>query len=140
MATKNLPFYNVTQSVGKSGVNLPEDVMLVRFLLSEVSKKGPLPSPPPTTPLLVNTDPAPPLVDWIEWFQKSVKQSGKVVIVDGRIDRATGVAGDMYATQHTICHLNVSYRKRFRANHNALENAPNCPALLKLKFAATDFN
>ena len=87
MAKKTLPFYNVTQSVGKNGVNLPEDVMLVRFLLSELPKKGPsLPIPPPTAPLLVNTDPSHPLVEWIEWFQKSVKQSGKMIVVDGRID------------------------------------------------------
>ena len=138
MAEKYLPFYNISQPVGQGGVNSSEDVSLVQLFLSEVGKVPPHPIPPPTTPLLVNGIASPLLNEWILWFQKAVKQAGKQIIVDGRIDPARIHDGSYYGGRGTIAHLNISYRKRFRANHNALETAPNCPGQLKGKFVGVE--
>lgn len=138
MAEKHLPYYNVSQSVGKGGVNNAEDVLLVQLFLSEVGKVPPHPIPPPTTPLVVNGLASQNLNDWILWFQNAVKKAGKSIVVDGRIDPSRITDGSYYGGRGTMAHLNVSYRKRFRENHNALENAKNCPAQLQSKFAAVE--
>lgn len=135
MAKKFIPFYNIDNSVGKGGVNVPEDVLLVQFFLSEVAKAGPHPTPPPTTPLPVNGMASPLLNDWIDWFQKAVKTRGKAITNDGKVDPAKMHGQDIYQGTGTILHLNISYRKRFRTAHNVLESAPNCPGQLKAKFA-----
>ena len=139
MATKFFPFYNVGQPVGKTGTNNSEDVVLVQFFLSEVAKVPPHPIPPPATPLTVNGMASPALTEWILWFQNCVKKVGKPVQVDGRIDPAMLHGGDIYGGSGTIVHLNVTYRRRFRAGHNALETASNCPASLRMKFTGQDW-
>ena len=138
MATKEIPFYNVDQSVGKGGANKTDDILLIQFFLTEIAKVPPHPLPPPTTPLPVNGSPAAPLVEWIQWFQNSVKKAGKIIVADGRVDRASGQGGSYYVTDYTMVHINVSYRRRFRRSHDALENASNCPMALKTKFNADD--
>lgn len=135
MAKKFIPFYNVENSVGKGGINAPEDVMLVQFFLSEVGKVGPHPVPTPALPLTVNGMATPLLNDWILWFQEAVKKAGKGFVTDGKIDPAKMHGQDIYQGTGTILHLNISYRKRYRAAHNVLESAPNCPGLLKSKFS-----
>lgn len=136
MAKKFIPFYNVDNSVGKGGINSPEDVLLVQFFLTEVAKVGPHQMPPPKTPLPINGVPSPQLNEWIEWFQAAVKNAGKNVTKDGKVDPAKMHGNDIYHNgTGTILHLNISYRKRFRAEHNVLENAQNCPLPLKIKFS-----
>lgn len=140
MATKYLPFYNVDRSVGKGGVNSSDDVLLIQFFLSEIGKVPPHPIPPPSTPLVVNGIANQTLNEWILWFQNAVKKVGKVVTVDGRIDPAQIHNGSRYGGQGTMAHLNVTYRNRFRAAHDALELASNCPGQLAGKFAANESN
>lgn len=135
-----MPFYNVENSVGKWGVNNPEDVMLVQFFLSEVAKVPPLPLPPPSTPLTVNGIASPTLNEWILWFQNATKTAGKVIIVDGKIDPAMIYNGSRWGGQGTIVHMNAAYRNRFRAAHNSLETASNCPGPLAAKFASFESN
>jgi hypothetical protein len=138
MATKKLPFYNVSQSVGPMGTNKSEDVLLVQFFLSEIGKVPPHPLPPPPVPLAVNGQVSPVLGTWILWFQNCVKAAGKPVIVDGRVDPWLTPGADWKGSSATIVHLNATFRRRFRDAHNALENAAHCPSVLRSKFQSQD--
>lgn len=140
MAIKYVPFYNVENSVGKGGVNSPEDVLLVQYFLSNIAKMPPHPIPPPGLPLTVNGMATPLLNDWIDWFQKSVQKVGKPIIVDGKIDPAKIYGGSIRGGQGTIVHLNATYRNRFRSQHSQLEIAPNFPGVLSTKFADDGIN
>ncbi len=84
MAYKIMPVYNINKSVGQNGTNLVQDVLLIQTFLNELSKaKG---GWAPAVPLLVNGLPSPVLVQWITAFQKSVKERGNPIAVDGRVD------------------------------------------------------
>ena len=138
MARKFLPYYNVGQSVGNGGSNSPDDVMLVQYLLSRIGKTPPHPLPPPPMPLAVNGVATPLLNEWILWFQKCNKAIGEQVLVDGRIDSSKSQGGSFYppASGRTMFFLNTTFRRRFRAEHDALDLDPQCPMPLRAKFTA----
>jgi hypothetical protein len=140
MAKKHLPFYNVDRSVGKGGLNQYEDVLLVQFMLSQIGKVPPHPLPPPSTPLVMNGSPSDALTEWILWFQKSLKTVGENVMVDGRVDPSRAHDGSFYPPSHgrTMYYLNMTFRRRFRAAHDALERDNNCPIPVRTKFALVD--
>ncbi|MBI5721470.1 MAG: hypothetical protein HZC37_27685 [Burkholderiales bacterium] len=140
MARKLMPFYNVEQAVGQGGANVYDDVLLVQYMLSQVGKVPPHPLPPPATPLQPNGVPTPALKEWILWFQKSTKQVGESIIVDGRIDPSKAQDGGFYppASGRTMFFLNASFRRRFRAAHDVMEADPLCPMALRVKFAAAN--
>jgi hypothetical protein len=140
MATKFLPFYNVDASVGKGGANQYDDVLLVQYMLSGIGRVPPHPLPPPTTPLSVDGTPSPLLNEWILWFQKSCKAKAQNVMVDGRIDPSRSANGSFYPPSHghTMGLLNITYRRRFRASHDAMERDQQCPMPLRTKFALYD--
>ncbi|MBL8178327.1 MAG: hypothetical protein JNK48_26865 [Bryobacterales bacterium] len=135
MATKNYTTYNVDASVGKHGVNQSVDVMLVQYMLSRIGKSQGLPLQPPKTPIVPDGRPGPTLEEWILWFQKAVRQTGNQVVVDGRIDP---IPGDPYSSAHTMMHLNVTFRRRFRKEHDSLESDPMAPEPIRAKFRADE--
>jgi hypothetical protein len=128
---KSYPFYNVSFSVGRNGENYMDDVALVQYMIMKVashpSQKIVL---PPDTPLTVNGAYSSLVDDWIEWFQNETAAHGKTVTVDGRIDPAPAPSKDGYCLKSTrfaswtIIHLNATLRRRFRTEHNNLENQP----------------
>lgn len=148
MAQKFYPFYNVSQAVGKGCPNLPDDVMLVQFFIRELAKDATVaPGTRPSAPLTVDGVYTPNLGEWILWVQKaSNAKAAGTTLADGRVDPARGMANDpkflkssISHTQYTIVTLNASYRFRFKKSHDALEDDPNVPLLLKQKFAADDY-
>jgi hypothetical protein len=121
MAKKLLPYYNVEASVGKNGANHPEDVLLVEFMLAGIGGVPPHPFPPPTTP-------------------KCCKAENQHVIVDGRIDPSKTKDGSYYppSAGHTLHLMNMTYRRRFRDSHDAMERDVTCPIALRVKFGFYD--
>ena len=140
MAKKFLPFYNVDAPVGKGAANQYDDVLLIQFMLSGIGRVPPHPLPPPTTPLAVNGTPSETLNEWVLWFQKCCKVTGQNVLVDGRIDPSRSQTGSFYPPGHghTMGLINITFRRRFRAAHDALERDPNCPIAIRTKFALYD--
>lgn len=144
MAKKFIPFYNVESSVGQGGANKTDDVLLVQFMLSEIGKRPDHPTPPPKSKLTLDGKSGPITLEWILWFQNNVKLKGGPITADGRIDSAQEQDGDWYhsfspgGVGYTITHLNVTYRRRFHRDHDALELAASCPGPLKAKFLADD--
>jgi hypothetical protein len=148
MAQKFYPFYNVTQAVGKSCPNLPDDVMLVQFFIRELSKDPSVGTgAKPSSPITVDGLYTPALGEWILWIQKSLNaKSPGSTLADGRVDPARGMANDpkflkssISHTQYTIVTLNASYRYRQKSSHDALENDGRVPQLLRQKFASDDY-
>lgn len=135
MAVKNFTTYNVDASVGRYGANRTIDVMMVQYMLSRIGKSQGLPLPPPKTPIVPDGKPGPALEEWIFWFQKAVKQVGNPVVVDGRIDP---MPVDPYSSSHTMMHLNATFRKRFRPEHDALESDPMAPEPVRAKFRSDE--
>jgi hypothetical protein len=131
VAIKNYTTYNIAGSVGKYGVNQTIDVMLVQYMLSRISKSQGLPLPPPSKPIVADGMYTPTLDEWIFWIQKSVQN----VVVDGRIDP---MPADPYPTSRTMMHLNGSFRKRFRKEHDALESDAMAPEPLRAKFRSDE--
>lgn len=140
MAKKFLPFYNVDAPVGKGGANQYDDVMLIQFMLSGIGKVPPHPIPPPTTPLVVDGTPSETLNEWILWFQKCCKAASQNVMVDGRIAPSRSTNGSFYPPSHghTMGLLNMTFRRRFRTPHDALERDNTCPIPLRTKFGLYD--
>ena len=140
MAKKLLPYYNVEASVGKNGANHPEDVLLIEFMLAGIGGVPPHPLPPPTTPLILDGVETPALIEWIFWFQKCCKAENQYVIVDGRIDPSKTKDGSYYppSAGHTLHLMNMTYRRRFRDSHDAMERDPTCPIALRVKFGFYD--
>lgn len=135
MPIKNYTVYNLDSSVGKYGVNQSLDVMLVQYMLSRISKTQGLPLPPPAKPIMPDGIYTPAMDEWILWFQKSVRHVGKPIATDGRIDP---MPNDPYSTKYTMMHLNGSFRKRFRKEHDALETDPAAPEPLRAKFRSDE--
>lgn len=148
MAQKYYPFYNVSAAVGPGASNATDDVMLVQFFLREIAKDqsvGPQGRPP--TPLTVDGVYGPNTAAWIAWFQNSMnaKFAGSTY-ADGRVDPARGMSNDpkflkstISHTQYTIVSLNATYRFRYKASHNALDEDPRVPQPLRQALAAGDY-
>jgi hypothetical protein len=115
-------------------------VLLVQYMLSQIAKVPPHPLPPPGTPLPLNGMASELLVQWILWFQKSTKSVGESIIADGRIDPSQAQGGSFYPPAHgrTMFFVNASFRRRFRAAHDAMEADSHCPMPLRVKFAAAN--
>ena len=143
MAYHLVPFYNIESSVGRHGANNREDVLLVQFFLSEVGNRGPHPLPPPATKLKVDGNADSVLEEWIEWFQMSVRKVHGKGIVDKRIDPARTMNTPAKQKKDRVAFdvgsmadLNITYRKRFRSEHDCLAKAGNCPAELRANFSS----
>ncbi|MBL8229775.1 MAG: hypothetical protein JNL98_14900 [Bryobacterales bacterium] len=141
MAAKWVPFYNIDKAVGPYAPNQPDDVMLVQFFLSRIAAAATTSIARPETPIQVNGVYTPELSQWILWYQKSNNTSGVTQLVaDGRVDPMQGVRGaEQGAMPLTINALNRSYRRRFRASHDTLDQDQSVPAQLRQRFAASEF-
>jgi len=137
-----VPFYNIDSSVGRHGANNREDVLLVQFFLSEIGKRGPHPLPPPSNKLSVDGNADSTLEEWIEWFQMSVREVQGAGAFDKRVDPARTMNTPAKQKNDrvvfdvgTMAALNITYRKRFKNEHDCLAKAGNCPVELRANFS-----
>ncbi len=142
MANRLEQFYNVDSSVGKGQTNKGDDVLLVRFFLSEI--KGAAVSdvigfnPPGTLPIN-NPTWDQQLTDWIMAFQTALKHQGSNVYVDGIVSAARGTATQLSTISHTtytIVFLNRAYKTNHPKSHAALWEDPKAPAPLRAALLA----
>jgi len=68
------------------------------------------------------------------------KAENQHVIVDGRIDPSKTKDGSYYppSAGHTLHLMNMTYRRRFRDSHDAMERDVTCPIALRVKFGFYD--
>lgn len=134
MAYKDSVFYNINSAVGLGMPNQRQDVLLVQFLLREVmnhpdSKAG----RPAGNNLSLDGVFGNQTETWIRAFQNLARTKGSAIIVDGKVNsappdyRAKMTSGMSY----TIAHLNATYRRRWRINHDYLDRCPGLPAELR---------
>lgn len=144
MAHKSYPFYNVSHSVGKNGLNNGDDVWLVQYMLMQIAQDPALGASAPDEPLRINGVYTPLLDVWIRWFQELVRARGGLVYIDSRIDPFPAPRKDGYCRSampdhfHTIGHLNATFRRRYRAKHDHLEDQPELLGIRK-RLAADDY-
>jgi hypothetical protein len=129
-------FYNVTMAVGPVGraPNRPDDVMLVQYLLTTLVRVGLWVPPTLSKRFLVDGRMGPDTAAWITDYQL-IKH--RVVVQDGRIDRALGVNASLAHRVYTIIHLNNDFQTAsvLRTGsldwYNALEDDADAPAELR---------
>jgi hypothetical protein len=135
MANRVEQFYNVDHPVGKGKTNNSEDVLLVRWFLSQI--KGSAVAgvigfdPPGTLPVIPIWDQQ--LTDWIIAFQ-SVMSPSVNVLVDGIVDPARGTATQKTTITkgtYTIVLMNNAYKANQRESHSALWLDQRVPASLR---------
>lgn len=106
------PWYNVEQTVGATGANLPSDVELVQYMLRHYFGSE-------AAGLKMDGRFGPMTQHWIKQFQQKMQLQGKRITVNGRVDRAPGVIAPMYhpgasagSPVHTILVLNNELQAR----------------------------
>lgn len=126
MANRVEQFYNLDQPVGKGKPNLGDDVLLVRFFLSQIKGSGVAAlirfNPPGVLPVSGGHD---ALLDtWIKEFQTAVRNNGNSGIAsDGIVDPASGTSKQKTTHTHstyTIVLMNNAFRSNQPAAHAAL--------------------
>lgn len=142
MATKEIPYYNVDNAVGPGCPNQRTDVMLVQFFLHEIyNHPSQMQNRPPGPDIGISGNFDATTAQWILHFQNHVKRVGLRVLVDGRVDHARGEQlsrSSISQTQYTITHMNYTYAKRFRQEHNHLERHPRVPGELKAELVQAE--
>jgi hypothetical protein len=118
-----------------SAPNRHDDVMLVQFFLKRLFDHekvafGPL-------PLDIDGFCGPITVQWIQNFQRMLKQKGNPTSVDGRIDRAEDVMSSISKTIYAIVQLNAKYKFHRPDLFDHIEFDPQCPPLLAAALAAS---
>lgn len=129
-------FYNVTMAVGPVGTapNQRDDVMLVQYLLTNLVRSGLWAPPTLAKPFPVDGKMGPDTAAWIADYQLT---KHRVVVRDGRIDRALGVNASITHQVYTIIYLNNDFQTASLlqtgslAKYNALEDDPEAPAELR---------
>lgn len=136
MANRVAPFYNVDAPVGKGKSNKPDDVLLVRWFLSQI--KGSAMSrvigfdPPGTLPVTTSWDEQ--LTEWQAAMHPSVK-----VPKDGIVDPARGTSSQtttIHGGIFTIVLLNNADKTNQEKSHAALWLDERVPAQLRAALAA----
>jgi hypothetical protein len=105
--------FNIEQSVGANGVNAPDDVRLVQYLLRAhygVCAAG----------LAMDGWGGPETNGWIKAFQEDMRAAGNNVLVDGRLDRAFGETSSVSHTVYGMVLLNLSVARNNPAAFGAL--------------------
>ncbi|MBI3680461.1 MAG: hypothetical protein HY235_08695 [Acidobacteria bacterium] len=135
MANRVEQFYNVDAAVGKGKQNIPEDVLLVRFFLSQIKGSGVAQvigfNPPGSLPVVPAWDQQ--LTDWIIAFQSVMAPTTRVP-VDGIVDSARGTSSQrstITKSIYTIALLNNAYRTNQKQSHAALWLDPRVPPTLR---------
>jgi hypothetical protein len=106
--------YNVEQSVGQNSVNAAGDVKLVQYMLRSIYGAA-------AAGVAVDGWSGPVTLTWIKRFQTDAKAGGSKVLVDGRIDRATGQVSSVSKTTYTIMLMNFALQRK---NPNAFAALP----------------
>jgi len=132
----NYLFYNVDAAVGKGSPNQRLDVLLVQYLLKENMRLKTFSYIPSTA---VDHD-AQITGLWNQtWdvyllnYQNDLKQRGKPVVRDGRVDPVTGgrVYGPIHNSIYTILWLNMGYLESRPADFSKIAEAGDCPGELR---------
>ena len=124
MAAKWL-FYNIDSPVGKYCPNQAADVYLIRFLLKRINNAQEINGPYKNLPVISTWDQQ--LSDAILWFQKTVKNAGKSIATDGRVDPSPTIGSGHY----TVTYLNATYMKRYPQYKHRFESDPEFPNALR---------
>jgi len=132
--------FNVETSVGRNGKNSSsEDILLVQFLLRTVGERVPAATAQAAhtnevlrqVPLSGTMDQR--TIDGIVAQQQAMKRAMPATVVDGHISPASNYRyGSGY---FTIVALNAFLRRNLPQVWPRLQDLPNCPAALKVKFA-----
>jgi hypothetical protein len=131
-------FYNLTMPVGVRAPNRRDDVLLVQYFLLEIYKNPAAHTPPLIRPkgnLVVDGKFGPITRNWILKFQLDVRDRGKSVYPDSRVDRARGAESSITHTVYTIIHMNASFKKLRPDDFEHLEAAPDVPPELAAALA-----
>jgi hypothetical protein len=134
MAFKDSVVYNIDANVGKGMPSQRQDVLLVQYFLRDVmnhpdSRAG----RPPGNDISVDGLFGNQTETWIYAFQNLVRSKGGSVVVDGKVNkppsdyrvRLAGGAG------YTILHLNATFRRRWRIDHDYLDKCGRVPGELR---------
>jgi hypothetical protein len=129
-------FYNVTMAVGPHGTapNRRDDVMLVQYLMKVLVRVGLWVPPTLSKPFPADGRMGPDTAAWIQDYQL---MKHRVIVQDGRIDRALGVNASITHTRYTIVFLNRDFQTAsvLRTGSlqwfNALEDDADAPAELR---------
>src|SRR6516165_10549807 len=102
-------FYNVTMAVGPlhKAPNQRDDVMLVQYLLKTIVRVGLWVPPTLSKPFPADGRMGPDTEAWIRDYQL-IKH--RVLVQDGRIDRALGVNSSLAHRVYTIIFLNRDFQ------------------------------
>jgi len=139
MAFKDSVIYNLDDNVGRFMPNNRQDVLLVQFFLREImnhpdSKAG----RPPGNDISVDGLFGNQTETWIYAFQNLVKSKGLRVMVDGKVNTAPSDYKARFGggIGYTIFHLNGTYRRRWRTDHDYLDKCARVP--VELRAAVSD--
>ncbi len=138
MAEKEIPFYNIRQSVGPGRANSRTDVMLVQFFLQQIfDHPNAVKDKPVGAKMEINGTYDEIVGAWIKQYQVS---SRLPLVADGRVDRAPQqVAKTPRAHRfYTITMMNYEYRAYYPAAHDHLEKHPSIPSLLQAELVRDD--
>ncbi|MCB2095455.1 MAG: hypothetical protein H6901_09910 [Rhodobacteraceae bacterium] len=129
MAFKSTTFYYLDSGVGAGMPNARPDVMLVQFFLKELMNHMDFkPSRPTGADITVDGKFGNQTETWIRAFQAHLKSKGKAVVVDGKVSPARGYqAKTATNTPYTLAHMNASFRKRWRGDHDNLDQCSRVP-------------
>jgi hypothetical protein len=134
MASKDPVSYEIDANVGWGMPNNRPDVMLVQFFLKEImnhpdSRAG----RPPGNDMVVDGLFGNQTETWIRAYQKFAKSKGLRIAIDGKVhvapsDYSARMTG---GTGYTILHLNATHRRRWRIDHDYLDNCARVPGELR---------
>ena len=135
MAFKDPVVYNLDANVGMFKPNNRQDVLLVQFFLREImnhpdAKAG----RPAGNDISVDGLFGNQTETWIYAFQNLVRsKGGKVIVVDGKVNAAPSDYRNKMAGNvgYTILHLNGTYRRRWRTDHDYLDRCARIPVELR---------
>lgn len=129
-------YYNVSQSVGRGGVNRRDDTLLVQYLLKkafEVKTYAPM---KPAQPLAIDGNCGPVTNSYILAFQKrgNVLNPESETTTDSLVDHARGggIAGSISGKLYTIAALNKALHDNFPEIFADPLRANDMPMELKL--------
>jgi hypothetical protein len=138
MADKEIPFYSVSSAVGPGCPNKRTDVMLVQFFLHQIYSHPTKLNKPAGPKIAINGTFDSTTAAWIKHYQNDVKNQGRPIYPDGRIDRAKGEQysfSSLSKTGYTITFLNFGHCERYRREHDRLEQHVLMPGELKAELA-----
>lgn len=129
-------YYNVTQSVGKGGVNRRLDTMLVQYLIKKAQQIKPASPYWPKSTLAVDGMCGAITIAYIYGFQRTRNaiHPDKPVLTDSLVNRAVndGIRGSISDKLYTIAVLNKAWLDHFPNDFNDPAGATDMPSELKL--------